>query len=221
MKNLQMNRFNTISASLGLSLVLFLFASCGPGKNKPGRTFMPDMTYSQAQETYAPYASVKGDSISARMPVEGTVARGHMPYTFANTADGYAASAANPNPVAKTEKVMAEGGRLYGIYCTPCHGAGGAGDGPVAKAAADYGLQPPSYWDATIIGLPDGQMFHSMHHGKNLMGSYASQLTQEERWMIIHHINQLQDLNAVTSETPEVVASDDIPPAGDGTNNLN
>ena len=51
---------------------------------------------------------------------------------------------------------------------------------------------PPSYFIDRILELSEGKMFHSIYYGKNLMGSYAGQLTKEERWKVVSYIKQLQ-----------------------------
>ena len=196
------------SSYIAIILIAATFLmSCGAGEDNPGRIFMPDMTYSTAQEVYAPYGSVKGDSISAIEPVKGTIPRGYMPYHYENNLDGYERAGAElVNPIKKTEENIAEGGRLYNIYCAPCHGIDGKGQGKITEKA--IALQPPSYFDANIMDLPDGKMFHSIHYGKNMMGSYASQLSKDQRWMIIHYINQMQDATVVET-APEVVTPEE------------
>lgn len=189
-----------ISISIfSVMVVAVLLSSCGANGNNPGRIYMPDMTYSQAQEAYAGYGAVDGNEISAKLPPKGTIPRGHALFHFQNNLEEYARAGAElTNPVEFNEENMQEGQRLFAIYCAPCHGGAGAGDGSIAKKINT--LQPAAYWDETMVDLSDGEMFFSIHYGKGMMGSYASQLTQTERWKIIHYINFLQDEK--TAESP-------------------
>jgi mono/diheme cytochrome c family protein len=69
-----------------------------------------------------------------------------------------------------------------------CHGAKGGGNGPISgKIGAVANLQQPMY-----IEMADGTMFHSLTYGRNNMGSYASQLSREQRWKIIQYVRTLQ-----------------------------
>ncbi len=164
---------------------------------KPGYEFMPDMYRSPSYETYSGNPNFP-DSITARQPVKGTIARGdaifsdfdRMPYAYANTLEGYELAGANlKSPLPATPAHLAEGKRLYFNYCQTCHGETGLGDGPVVKR---NGPVPPAYNSEVLKNLPEGKMFHSIQYGKNMMGSHASQLTATQRWQIIQHVQNLQ-----------------------------
>lgn len=186
--------------SLTLTVGLFIgFTACGKkNPNSPGVEFMPDMYRSPSLEANMAYVKLNdgketGDTLQAnRMPVEGTISRGHMPYLFPNTADGYAASDANKNPLSATDANLKEGEVLYGKFCTHCHGAGGEADG---KVAAKLPGPPPAY--STLKNLSEGKMYHSITYGKGLMGSHASQLSPEERWKLVLYIKKLQFPNGM------------------------
>lgn len=170
-------------------------------KRHPGKIYMPDMTYSRALETYSPLDSAyftsdttnPGDEIYYnRKPVIGTLARGELfPYTLPNDTSGYAMSAQVKNPLPPlTGKDSLEAGRLFNINCAICHGAGAQGNGPISTSGKIGGianLTLPNY-----IAMADGTMFHSIYYGKNLMGSYASQLSRKQRWQIVQYIRTLQ-----------------------------
>ncbi len=176
-----------------------LAASCHyTDTSKPGHEFMPDMYRSPSYETYSSNPNFP-DSITARQPVKGTIARGdaiftdldRMPYAYENTPEGYEQAGAQlKNPLAITAENLAEGKRLYFNYCQACHGETGMGDGPVVQR---NGPVPPAYNSEALKNLPEGKMFHSIQYGKNMMGSHASQLTASQRWMIIQHVQSLQN----------------------------
>jgi mono/diheme cytochrome c family protein len=166
---------------------------------KPGYEFMPDMYRSPSYETYSENP-IYADSMEARQPVAGTIARGdaifsdydRMPYPYPNTTEGYeAAGTSLTNPIEKNELNMAEGKRLYMNYCTHCHGETGQGDGLVTQAPHN-GPKPPAYNGDQLKNLPVGKMFHTVTWGKNMMGSHASQLTPTQRWKIIMYVQTLQ-----------------------------
>ena len=189
-----------IISSLTL-LTAVVITSCD-SKRKPGKIYMPDMTYSRAYETYAERDSLKFTTDPAKKgggliyfdnnPAIGTMKRGELvPYTLPNDSNGYKMSAFVKNPIDSTSTAeLAEAGRLYNINCAICHGEKGAGNGPISTSGKIGGianLTLPAYVD-----MKDGTMFHSIAYGKNLMGSYASQLDRKQRWMIIKYVRTLQ-----------------------------
>jgi mono/diheme cytochrome c family protein len=196
-----------------LSIIAILCAgaviiSCSDVKRKPGSIYMPDMAYSRAYESYADHSNLaeKGINYNNR-PVEGTIARGEeMPFHIAKDVAGdttnYYASRAVKNPIdSLNTKQLAEAERLYLVNCGICHGAKLDGNGPLYKGGdGPYPAKP-----ATLVGdvkyesMPEGQMFYSVAYGKNLMGSYASQLSRTQRWMVIKYIKGKQSAAKATA----------------------
>jgi hypothetical protein len=122
-------------------LCAVLLTSCVFDKRSPGWEYMPDMAHSTAYDAYTPSTQFK-NGMSSREPVAGTVPlyQGVMgnksnftPYPYTNDSAGYARAGLNlKNPLAPNDgDVRREGERLYTIYCSPCHGIGGKGDGSV------------------------------------------------------------------------------------------
>jgi mono/diheme cytochrome c family protein len=189
-----------------LSIITILIAtiamvSCSDVKRTPGSIYMPDMAYSRAYETYADHSNLaeKGINYDNR-PVAGTIARGaEMPFPYAKDAVGdttnYYASRSVANPIDSLSVAEAkEAERLYLINCGICHGAKLNGNGPLYKDGnGPYAAKPASLvGDAKYESMPAGQMFYSVAYGKNLMGSYASQLSKHQRWMVIRYIKDKQ-----------------------------
>ncbi|MCC7233247.1 MAG: cytochrome c [Bacteroidia bacterium] len=182
-----------------------MLSSCTTDDPKnPGYEYMPNMYRSPSYETYGENP-MYADSMEARQPVAGTIARGdaiytdldRLPYPYPDTPEGYEKAGAElKDPLPHTPENLAEGKRLYENYCLICHGDKGMGDGPVAK---NNGPIPPSYSGDQLKNLPEGKMFHTTQYGKNMMGSHASQLTASQRWKIIQYVQTLQH--------PEVQAS--------------
>lgn len=188
----------------GCVIAGIIILSCNRTGRGTGHAYMPDMTYSVAYETYAPAEErlAKYGATYNHRPVEGAIARGDMfPYTLKNDSAGYAQSASVTNPLpALDSKKFLEAARLYLINCAICHGEKLDGNGPLYKGGdGPFGAKPATLvGDAKYEAMPEGTMFHSVMYGKNAMGSYASQLTPEQRWMIIHYIKEKQKSAAGT-----------------------
>jgi mono/diheme cytochrome c family protein len=180
----------------GIIITGITVTSCGGVRRDPGRAYMPDMSYSRAYETYASTQALKDANINYNAkPVDGTIARGDMfPYTLKNDSAGYAQSATVTNPLdtATIDKTEAE--RLYLVNCGICHGAKLDGQGPLWKGGDGPFPNAPRNFigDAVMLKMPEGTMFHSVTYGKNSMGSYASQLSTKQRWMVISFIKGKQ-----------------------------
>jgi mono/diheme cytochrome c family protein len=172
--------------------------SCNKVRRNTGRAYMPDMAYSNAYETYGSSEErlAKSGAHYNGHPVEGTIARGDMfPYTLKNDTLGYAQSASVKNPLPPlSAKDYLEASRLYLINCGICHGDKLDGNGPLFKGGEGPFIAKPAtlIGDATYEAMPEGTMFHSVTYGRNAMGSYASQLSTQQRWMIIHYIKEKQ-----------------------------
>ena len=193
------------------------FVACNDEiKRNPNDVYMPDMAYSRAYETYADHSFLKDSGINyTNMPVAGTIARGEeMPFHVAKDKVGdtanYVASKQIKSPVdsmSKSDLVEAE--RLYLINCGICHGPKLDGNGPLYKGGdGPYPAKPATLvGDAKIEAMPVGQMFYSVTYGKNLMGSYASQLNRKQRWQIIAYIKQKQADKKAEAKDDKAVAT--------------
>lgn len=186
----------------GLILVCLISAaavmvSCNKTRRNTGRIYMPDMAYSRAYETYAATDNLKEKGINYdATPVAGTVARGDMPaYPYKNDSAGYANSRNVVNPLPKLDaKDYLEAARLYLVNCAICHGEKLDGNGPLWKGGdGPYPAAPRNLLtDPITANMAEGTMFHSITYGRNQMGSYASQLSTKQRWMIVHYIKEKQ-----------------------------
>ncbi len=85
---------------------------------------------------------------------------------------------------------VTRGGETFRIFCISCHGAKGAGDGPVPKRGFP---PPPSLLLKATVDKKDGQLFHILTYGQGSMSSFASQLTPDRRWEAINFVRSLQD----------------------------
>jgi mono/diheme cytochrome c family protein len=192
----------------------FVVISCSDVKRTPGKIYMPDMAYSRAYETYADHSKLQEQGINYNTrPVSGTIARGEeAPFHIAMDKPGdttnYTLSKQVPNPIDSLTKLeFTEAERLYLINCGICHGSKLDGNGPLYKGGdGPYAAKPATLvGDAKYEAMPDGQMFYSVQYGKNLMGSYASQLSRKQRWQIIKYIKLKQAANKAAA--PAAIAT--------------
>lgn len=163
-----------------------LMSSC---KNdlEPNYQYMPNMYEPVSYETYEESDAFKNGK-EGQLPPEGTINRGYVPYGYANTTEGYDLAKANLQMPRDTTLVnMEQGKALFDIYCAICHGASGNGKGKLVEREKFLGV--PSYKDRVIT---TGSVFHVETFGLNSMGSYANQLSTEERWMVAAYVMKLK-----------------------------
>jgi mono/diheme cytochrome c family protein len=124
------------------------------------------------------------DGRASRTPVENTVERGAL------AEDELAApkdSTFFPLPV--TPELLERGRERYGIFCAPCHGAEGDGNGMIAVRGMKH---PPSYQQERLRQAPVGYFYDVITHGFGAMYDYSAQVNAHDRWAIIAYIRALQ-----------------------------
>jgi len=126
------------------------------------------------------------DGIGMRPPVAGTVDRGHLPYPFAGHPEE--AGKLLVNPLLPTDSVLARGHAKFLTFCSPCHGNFAEGNSRLRGQFPN----PPTLHSDKVRSWSDGSIFHVMTEGQNVMPSYASQISEDDRWAIIHYIRVLQ-----------------------------
>jgi mono/diheme cytochrome c family protein len=192
----------------GFAALVVAAIGCSDVKRTPGKVYMPDMAYSRAYETYSTNP-VFADGRTSQEPVKGTVKRGdaypvHIEMDKTGDTANYFASRILSNPIASLNAAeLKETERIYLINCGICHGPKLDGNGPLWKDGdGPYPAKPATLvGDAKYEAMPDGQMFYSLTYGKNLMGSYASQLTAKQRWEVITYI-KIKQGKIKSAETP-------------------
>lgn len=143
------------------------------------------------QPRYKPLAASDffPDGQSARPLADDTVARGHLQtdrLLYAGKS-GDKDAAIFPFPV--TLPVLDRGRERFQIFCTPCHGVLGNGDGMVVERGF---RGPPSYHIDRLREAPVGHFFNVVTNGFGAMSSYASRIPARDRWAIIAYIRALQ-----------------------------
>ena len=181
-----MNRHNAprhrrfyVPASL-LAASLLLFGGC--------RSELFDQEYGEELERSEFFA----DNRMARPLVEGTVPMGHLNedelmYT-GKTAGG---DFADEFPMEVTRELIDRGRQRYDIYCSPCHGETGKGDGIIVQRGMK---RPPAYHEQRLVEMPAGYFFDVITNGFGMMYSYASRVKPEDRWAIVAYIRALHKM---------------------------
>jgi mono/diheme cytochrome c family protein len=140
------------------------------------------------------------DSRSARPMIEGTVARGHLrddELLYTGMSNGQPA-AVFPFPV--DARVMARGRERYDVFCSPCHGRTGQGDGMVVLRGY---RRPPSMHTDRLRSAPAGHFFDVITNGFGAMPDYATQVRVADRWAIIAYLRALQlSAHAALNDVP-------------------
>lgn len=145
-------------------------------------------------------ASFFGDGQSARPIVEGTIPRGGA------RADGFLYEGrvggvwVDSFPFPVTAQVMRRGRERFEIFCAPCHGRAGDGQGVVVQR----GLRGPvSFHEKRFIEYPAGYFFDVITHGRGAMYPYASRIPVADRWAIVAYLRALQlSANATAGDVP-------------------
>jgi mono/diheme cytochrome c family protein len=154
------------------------------------------------QPKYEPYeASIFfSNGMSAQPVVPNTVARGQLradSHLYAGQVEG---RQAEEFPFAVTSEVLERGQERYNIYCTPCHGYAGYGDGIVVQRGFS---PPPSLHEERLRMAPVGHIFGVITNGIGAMYSYGERITPEDRWAIIAYVRALQlSQNATMENVP-------------------
>lgn len=135
------------------------------------------MTQQNRYATYAP-ASLWSDDTAARPLPANVVAQGDLERDEA---------AKNPPP--PSSQLLARGRERFNIYCSPCHGLAGDGDGMIAQRGFPA---PPSYHSPRLLAAPASHFYDVITHGYGAMFSYADRVEPQDRWAIIAYIRALQ-----------------------------
>lgn len=155
------------------------------------------------QPRYEPYQASDyfDDGASARHPVPGTVARGELDADDALCTGRLAGKLVDAIPIAIDAATLDRGQERYGIFCAPCHGAVGDGEGMIVKRGFS---RPPSFHSAKARGgpseplyddlrkAPAGHFFEVITKGHGAMYSYAARIPVHDRWAIVAYVRALQ-----------------------------
>jgi mono/diheme cytochrome c family protein len=154
------------------------------------------------QPKYVPFRGTDffGDQRSARPAVPGTVAQGHLHDDVLLETGKIGAADADLFPFRVDARVLARGRERYDIYCAPCHGRTGNGDGMVVQRGF---RRPVSYHDERLRQAPPGYFVDVMVNGFGAMADFADTVDAHDRWAIAAYIRALQlSEHAAMSDVP-------------------
>lgn len=138
------------------------------------------------------------DGKTAQTPPAHTTPVGFKEYDeYPDTKEGYeAAGVSMVNPLPVTAENLEEGKQAFVVFCSPCHGEKGDGQGHLVQIDKFNGV--PSYFSGNssrggeMKALTAGKIYHTITYGVNNMGSHASQISPEDRWKVVMYVQQLQ-----------------------------
>lgn len=172
----------------GWLLPSLLVTGCFWSSEEPTWDYLPDMRYSVPYDAFAANP-IFADGKTLRRPAPGTIPRGFLPFPFGPEAsEAERAGRELTNPFPDTPQVLARGEHLYTTFCEVCHGATGAGDGPIVPKIAP----PPAYTSADVRNHPPGRILHIITYGSGRMPPYRTQISQDDRWRLVHWVAKLQ-----------------------------
>ncbi|MEZ5351357.1 MAG: cytochrome c [Bryobacteraceae bacterium] len=184
-------RSNLLLASVALLGVGLM--SCRQDMHDPPR-YRP-----LAKSTFFP------DGRASRPIIEGTVAWGKLKTDTRMFKGKVGNDFISDIPVPVTEALLTRGQQRFNIYCSPCHGGGGDGEGMVVQRGFKH---PPSYHSDKLRNQPSGYYFDVISNGFGAMASYASRVPVADRWAIIAYIRALQYSRLATiDDVPESLRS--------------
>ncbi len=196
-----------ITTILGISAIAL--NSCGPKENTP-LVYFPDMYFPVAYDPLLKVQSkedghyndkeneiplfVQNGGATSLSPVEGTVPQNKegllpedkypkTPEEYTALYDASKAVTVSPLDPANKAKDIERGKKMYELTCAACHGVNGDGQGDIVKSGAYSGV--PAYKDRAITV---GSVHYVLTNGRNLMGSYAGQLTAGDRWRVAMYV---------------------------------
>ena len=131
--------------------------------------------------TYTPAALFRDNTEAQPLPA-GVVAQGDLER-----------AARIANPPAVSAKLLSRGRERYDVFCSPCHGLSGRGDGMIVQRGFPA---PPSYGDARLRAAPGRYIFDVITNGYGVMYPYATRVEPEDRWAIVAYVRALQEAQA-------------------------
>ena len=201
-----------IGAALGAAIVGIAGFRGGLSRKPPIEVF-PDMNRQLKLRPQEPNPFFP-NGVSSQLPPSGTIARSEpmqtingpvYPFEDAPVNTGRVTGTTNfveTNPLPVTGELLQRGHERFDIYCAPCHGRLGDGNGITKK----LGVMPAvaNLHDQRIVVMTDGEIFNTITHGKSTMAAYGPLMPAQDRWAVIAYLRALQ--------LSQLGSVDDLPP---------
>ncbi len=179
-----------LALALLVVLVLCIAGFRGSASRRPPIELFNDMVRQAKPRPQTP-SDFFSDTHASRFAPTGTVARGSA-FQDLPLNTGRVTGTTNfveLNPWTVTAALLARGRERYQITCLPCHGAQADGKGIITK----YGMVViANLHDPRIVRMKDGEIFHTIGYGRNLMQGYAATVDIPDRWAIVAYVRTLQ-----------------------------
>jgi hypothetical protein len=193
-------RYFLLIFGLAVVLVMAIAGRRGDMSRRTPIEVFPDMDRQLKLRPIEPNGFFANGRSSQPHPA-GTIARGAaihtasglvMPYEDAPVNTGYVTGSTNfveLNPLLVNAELMKRGQQRFTINCSPCHGQLADGNGITRKYAMAV---VANLHDKRIVEMPDGEIFHVITQGRNLMQPYGAQVEVQDRWAIVAYLRALQ-----------------------------
>lgn len=184
---------NTWAAAAALSM-LTVMGCRGNTSDQPPVHLQQNMDFQEkgeAQERNDFFA----DGRVMRLPVEGTVAVGQLredDHLWRGRLPNGQLADALPKGVELNSALLDRGEERYNIYCQPCHGATGHGNGPATRRGGGFAVKPANFHQKKFQPVPLGYLYDVATRGKGSMKGYKAQIPVEDRWAIAAWVRTLQ-----------------------------
>ncbi len=189
-----------IGAAVGVATVGILGFQGGMSRRAPFELF-PDLVHQAKLRPQEPNHFFT-NGVSSQLPPAGTIARSQpfqtvsgevYPFEDSPVNTGYVTGTTNfveTNPLPVDAALLQRGRDRFDIYCAPCHGRLGDGNGITKK----LGVMPAvaNLHDKRIVELTDGEIFNTITHGKSTMGAYGPLIPTPDRWAVVAYLRALQ-----------------------------
>jgi len=178
---------------------LFLLSAC--------RQDMADQpTYRPLQES-----DFFADGLASRQLVSGTVARGQLRDDVHLYTGKKGGELVTTFPFAVDKDVVKRGQQRVMIYCTPCHGQTGSGNGMIVQRGFK---KAASFYDETVRKKSVGHYYDVITNGFGAMAGYSAQVNVRDRWAIVAYIRALQESQEGSAEPIPIDTITDFTPSG-------
>jgi mono/diheme cytochrome c family protein len=219
--------FAFIVASTAFALIPFAIAAKARNSksNEPHIHIFPDMDF-QPKYRSDTAMDVFADGRANRGDIPGTVARGELTEGFddfyhgldttggeSHWITGFPKAYPDGRPITGYQQMLSRGKDRFEIYCTPCHGFDGHGNGMVPERVKQGGgvwqarnlveAPQPTGAGGVVVQMPNGQLFNTISNGYNTMMGYAAQIPTGDRWAIVAYVRAL--------ERAQNASKDDVP----------
>jgi mono/diheme cytochrome c family protein len=189
-----------IGAAIG-ALTIGILGFQGSQMRKPPFELFPDMDRQAKLRPQEPNHFF-ANGVSSQLPPAGTVARSQPIQTVNGEVYAFEDLPVNTgkisgttnfvetNPLPVNEALLQRGRDRFDIYCAPCHGRTGDGNGVTKKLGVMAAVA--NLHDKRIVELTDGEIFDTITHGKSTMGAVGPLLPTQDRWTVVAYLRALQ-----------------------------